>query len=238
MSVAAALRARIPDRWVKRWPTIRAVLVTYHVVAVALLAVPAPYGVMSQELWQERNVQDEFRGWTGHLERIGVRVTPERLQEVLWGAAQDYLKAREVVITPFVPYQRVAGVEQSWRMFGAPNMYPVRLDVLIKEGGRWRRVYVTRSDEFTWMRRWFDDHAFRRIVFKGGWARNKPKYQAFCDWLAIRAARDFPEATDLTVRQYRYRLTTPAEMRAGKKESEGRYEAREDRPLRGGAARP
>lgn len=232
MSVLAPLRARVPERWAKRWPTLRAILVTYHVLAVGLLAVPAPYGVMTRSLWQEPTVHDEFRAWAGHLGAVGVDVTPAELEESLWNASGRFLSARDVVIAPFKPYERYAGVAQSWRMFGAPNLYPVRLEISVMEGGRWGRVYTSRSDEATWMRRWFDDHALRRAVFKGALAKNKPRFEVFCDWLAERAARDFPEATHLLVRQYRYRIPTPAEAREGKTETEGRYESRELRSLR------
>jgi len=233
MSVLAALRARVPERWAKRWPTIRAILITYHVAAVGLLAVPAPYGVMSESLWKEPTVQSEFRAWAGHLGAVGIEVTPQALEDSLWSASHRFLSARDVVTAPFKPYERYAGVEQSWRMFGAPNMYPVRLEMSVKEADRWRRVYVSRSDEATWMRLWFDDHALRRVVFKGGLAKNKARYEVFCDWLAERAAADFPEATDLLVRQYRYRIPTPAQAREGQKVTEGRYENREFRSLGG-----
>ena len=37
----------------------------------------------------------------------------------------------------------------------------------------------------------------------------------FCAWLATRAAVDFPDATRLRVRYFKYRSPTPQEVRAG-----------------------
>jgi hypothetical protein len=63
MSLADAIRRRIPERWIRSWPTLRAVLVGYHVLAVLVLSFPAPPSNMRREAWDNPTVQREFQLW-------------------------------------------------------------------------------------------------------------------------------------------------------------------------------
>jgi hypothetical protein len=42
------------------WPHIRTVLVTLHLIAITLLALPAPEGGMDRQSWQNPTVQEEL----------------------------------------------------------------------------------------------------------------------------------------------------------------------------------
>jgi hypothetical protein len=219
------------DRWARRWPTIRAALVTYHVLAVVVLAFPSPGGVMHRPSWENPTVQNEFRIWSERLRSLGLDMTQRELDRTLWDASKRYLRARDHVIAPFTPYATYAGVRQSWRLFVAPQRYPVRLEIAVREQGKWRDVYVTRSSEHTWLRETLNLYRMRRASFQTAWDRERPHFNTLCDWLADRAARDFPEATELMVRQLRYRTPAPAEARAGQTVLEPKYLAREVRDL-------
>lgn len=233
MSRLSALRARIPERWIRRWPTIRAVLVAYHVVAVFVLSFPSPGSVMQRSSWKNPTVQNEFRLWSERLRGVGLSLTQAELEDHLWNLAQRYLEVRRVTDAPFHPYAQYAGARQSWRMFVAPQRYPVRVEVSVREGnGPWRLVYQSRSDQHTWLAEKLNRYRLRRAMFQTAWERERGAYLTFCDWLADQAARDFPEATELMVRQLRYRTPAPAEARAGETILEPEYLTREVRDLK------
>ncbi|AKT40933.1 hypothetical protein [Chondromyces crocatus] len=232
MSLTGALRARIPERWIQRWPTIRAVLVTYHVIAVFVLAFPTPGGVMQRSSWENPTTQNEFRLWTERLRNFGMEITQKELETELWDFAERYLDVRRTTDAPFRPYAEYLGVRQSWRLFVAPQRYPVRVEVSIREGGTWRLIYQSRSSEHTWRATQLNRYRLRRAMFQTAWERERAAFKTFCDWIADQAAADFPEATEVMVRQLRYRTPAPAEARAGETILEPTYLSREVRKLK------
>lgn len=232
MALTDAIRARIPDALRRRWPSIRAALVAFHVAAVVVLSLPSPGGVMQRSSWDDPTVQNEFRIWSDRLRGVGVDVSPVRLDRWLWDVAQRWLSVREGITAPFQPYTTYAGTRQSWRMFSAPQRYPVRLEISVREPSGWRKVYETRSQELAWERDTFDAYRMRRVVFMTGWDKERRNFETLCDWIARRAARDFPEATEVMVRQQKYRTPVPAEARAGQRVLEPKYIGHEVRDLR------
>jgi hypothetical protein len=65
------------------------------------------------------------------------------------------------------------------------------------------------------MRSWFDQDRMRSAVFRYGWPHYGPSRNDFADWVALHAARDFPEARQVRVSFVKYRSPSPAEVRAG-----------------------
>ncbi|HSN99635.1 MAG TPA: hypothetical protein VLS89_15175 [Candidatus Nanopelagicales bacterium] len=232
MSRLDALRARIPESWVKRWPTVRAVLVTYHVLAVVVLAFPTPGAVMQRSSWNNPTAQNEFRLWSERLRGVGVDLRQEQLEDWLWHFAHRYLEVRRTTDAPFRPYAEYAGVRQSWRLFVAPQRYPVRVEILVKEGNAFRLVYQSSSPEHRWFAEKLERYRMRRSMFQTAWEKERAAFMTFCDWIADQAARDFPDATEVMVRQLRYRTPAPAEARAGETILEPKYISREIRDLR------
>jgi hypothetical protein len=225
-----AIRRRIPERWIRAWPTIRAVLVLYHVLAVLVLAFPSPPSNMQREAWDNPTVQSEFQAWAERLKSVGVQKTPRELDQTLYAMAQRYHAVRTEVIAPFQPYVTYAGVRQSWHLFAGPQRFPVRIEVSVREGGQWRKVYETRSVEHTWRGDLFDRYRLRRVISMSTW-KSPQQFQMLCDWIAKQAARDFPAATEVMIRQFRYRTPTPAEAIEGKTAIDGKYISREVRAL-------
>src|SRR6187399_1630494 len=115
--------------WERAWPHVRAVLVALHVVAITLLAMPAPGGGMNREAWAEPTVQGEFAAWTERLQGFGFDITSEQLQDGAWTFASRYMTVRDAMIAPFTPYYEASGTWQSWRMFVAPHRVPSRLEI-------------------------------------------------------------------------------------------------------------
>lgn len=232
MGVFDAVRRRIPERWRARWPAIRAVLVAYHVLAVLVLSFPSPPSGMKRSAWDNPTVQNEFKLWADRLSAVGWKMTTAELDAKLWELSKHYVGAREKVIAPFVPYVERSGARQSWRMFVAPQRFPVRLEVMVREGrGPWKKVYESRSDEHAWLAHLFEKYRLRRAVFATAWDKDSRHYKMLCDWIAAQAARDFPAATEVQIRQLRYRTPTPEEALAGKTVLDGQYLGRELRKL-------
>ncbi len=187
----------------------RAALVLLHVVAVVALAIPSLRAGMDRSSWADPTVQDEFRDWG---QRLGME--PKELEERAWQFARWWSGMHEAITAPFEPYRTYVGVRQPWVMFVAPHRYPARLEIELFEDGDWRTIYRERSNEHEWRRRLFDHDRMRAAFFRFGWDRYAFDYRQFADWVAREAKRDFPRATRVRVRMYRFRTPSPEEVKA------------------------
>jgi hypothetical protein len=204
-------------------PHIKGVLVLLHVLAISLMALPAPQGAMRRAAWKEATVQDEFSAWTERLYSVGYTTTPEELEEDLWDLGVRVTETRRRVLRPFQPYYRFLGTAQSWRMFVAPHRYPTRLHVELKRPGEeWETLSIFQDSEYRWKAEVFEQDRFRSCLFRYGWKNYGGARKLFNEWLAREAAEEFPDATHLRTRWYKYKTPTPEEARAGE-EPEGRF---------------
>jgi hypothetical protein len=208
---------------VNRWLAhLRGLLVAVHLVAITLMALPAPEGGMNRASWQDPTVQGELTTWTKRFRSCGLDVTQPQLEDSLWRSAVDYMHWRHQVLAPFQPYYDYCGTRQSWRMFVAPHRYPTRLQIEVEEQGQWRPAYIERDPEHAWLGSVLDHHRFRSVVFRFGWPEYDGDYQQFVRWVAERAAHDFPAAYQMRVRFFKYRTASPEEVRAGQR-PEGQF---------------
>ncbi len=86
----------------------------------------------------------------------------------------------------------------------------MRIEISVREGGEWRKVYESRAPEDAWLHPIFEKYRMRRVVYATAWD-NPRHFKHLCDWIATQAARDFPNATEVMIRHLRYRTPTPAE---------------------------
>lgn len=179
------------------------------------MAIPAPGGGMSKSAWADPTVQGEFQAWTDRLNDMGAELTVEELEDQLWTLASAYMEKRNAVLKPLQPYYRYTGSTQSWRMFVAPHRYPARLHIELEESGEWRPIYVARSDEYTWRRKQLDHDRMRAAIFRMSWRPYRKVWTSFTEWAADRAAQDFPSATTLRLKFFKYRTQTPEEASSG-----------------------
>lgn len=194
------------------WPQVRGVLVALHVAAVIAMATPSAESGMKRSAWKDPTVQEEFRAWNARFAAVGWRMTQDQLEERLWTFATRYEALRSAVVRPFERYGRYVGANQSWRMFVAPHRYPTRLHIDLEENGVWRPIYIERSPDATWNREALDHDRMRSAIFRFGWSQYKRSYEAFADWVARRAALDFPDATRVRVRMYKVQSPTAREV--------------------------
>lgn len=212
------------------WAQLRAALVALHVAAVVLAAVPAPEGAMRRSAWQDPTVQDELRAWAERLRGLGLELSDAAFQERLWQVAARYTAARRAALAPFQPYYRYLGVHQSWRMFVAPHRYPSRLHIEVREGQTWRTVYVARAPDQAWLGEVLDNHRMRSALFRYAWPQYGRTWRELGDWVAARAAVDFPTASHVRLRYWKQRTPSPQEARAGR-EPRGEWTRAREVPL-------
>jgi len=217
--------------FIKRLPPhVRAAFVLFHLVALFLMAVPAPGGGMSKSAWSDPTVQGEFEAWTERLNQAGLDITQQQLEDQLWVLAKGYMERRNAVLDPIRPYYKYTGSTQSWRMFVAPHRFPARLHIELQEAGEWRPVYVARSSEHDWRGQQLDHDRMRAAIFRFSWRPYRKYYESFVEWVAREAAGDFPEATAIRTRFFKYKTRSPEQIEAGG-ELEGKWILERRKPL-------
>jgi hypothetical protein len=189
-------------------------LVTFHVVAVTLMALPAPAGAMDREDWESPLAQEEFAAWADRLSSWGLSFTPGELEDDLWKAAQGYMAVREWLLAPFQPYYQLCGTRQGWRMFVGPNLTPTRLHIDVRQDGNWRPVYVERDPTYHWLGRKLDHEHLRTAIFTMVFFKYERELGQFARWVAAQAAVDFPRADRVRVRLEQFRTPAPEQVRA------------------------
>ncbi len=196
------------------WPHIRAALVSLHLMAVVMMALPGPPDeALDREEWQNRHIQSQLDAWAARLSGPLLEVTPQELEDRLYALASGWVRGRRAILTPFRPYWTYCGTRQSWQMFTAAEYTTSRLHVDVRERGAWRPVHINRDPEYPWLDGWLSHHRLRPVVHSCG--RTPEGVESFAGWVAEQAARDFPEAEAVRVRYFRTRTPSPDEMRAG-----------------------
>jgi hypothetical protein len=190
-----------------------AALVTVHLLAVTLQALPAPSGGEDRRTWADPTVQAELDAWHGRLGGL-LGLDREGFEDGLYALVRTIMGTRRAVLAPFDPYYRYAGTWQSWRMFVAPHRYPARLEIAVREAGQWRVVYLERDPDAAWMADLFDHDRARAAVFRYSWPNYRRSWDELVDWLAPRVARDFPNAERARFRFLKGATPTPEAVRA------------------------
>ncbi len=194
------------------------VFVLFHLVAITLMAAPAPSGGMARSAWKDGTVQAEFRAWTERLNSLGIAITSSELEDRLWDLASVVMKRRKAVLEPLMPYYKHCGTWQSWRMFVAPHRFPSRLsiDTSVDDDRRtatWTPLYEARHDTLDWHRTQLDHDRMRASVFRYGWKHYRNAYKEFGTWVAHQVASEQPEARWVRLRLYKYETASPEQVR-------------------------
>lgn len=214
-----SLRARLA-RLSPIVPHARAAFVAFHLIAIAIAALPAPTEAMNRASWKAATVRTELDGWS---KRLGVPV--QTLEERLWSAASAWLATRKALVAPFAPYLKATGCTQAWRMFVAPHRFPERFRIEARErdAEEWTTLFEERSDEHQWRRRFFDHDRIRGILFLHTWPQHAAAGRRTCEWLARRVFEEQESAEEVRCRYYKARSPSAAEVMAGK-EPDGTWE--------------
>ena len=207
--------ASTPSRWARAWPHVRALLIAIHIVAVVVLAIPDAGGVaLSRKSWKNPTVQAELKAWAQRLSALGLQTDAATLEQDVFEIARSWTEGLAWLRAPVRPYAEYLGVRQTWRMFVAPHRHPAKFQVDVEQDGQWRPVQVARSDQYGWRSHQLDHVRVRSLLFRYGWKRYRRFYRAFAEWIADRAAEDFPAAQRVRVRMVGFRTPTPQEVQS------------------------
>lgn len=202
------------SRW---WPHIRAALVSFHLLAIVLVAIPAPVGGMSRGSWKEPTVQAELAIWSRIL-----RVPQPVLEKRLYSLASTYMDARSAVLRPIRPYIAATGTDQPWRMFVAPHRYPARYQVQARGPGPfaspeadWQTLFEERSPTYRWRESFFEQERVRSVLFRYAWPEYSGDARRTCEWIAREIRAEDPSRTEVRCRYWKARSPTAREVREG-----------------------
>ena len=198
----------------KWWPHIRTLLITIHLLAIILKAIPAPEGGMNKADWKNPTVQAELQTWTTTFNAAGVEVTSVELEEHLWNLAQHYMAIRKGILRPFRTYYKYFGADQNWRLFVAPHMYPSKLHIDVFIDDNWVPLYRPFSIH-QWNANIIETSRFRPAIFRYSWTRYKRHYRKMGLYFAKRAAEDFPTATKMRTRWWQQKSPSPEQLLDG-----------------------
>ena len=188
----------------------------FHIVAITVRALPAPDGAMDRSTWNDPTVQQEMTAWTSRIDHLGFKLSSAQLQDLLYAIAGKMLSVRDALVSPFGRYYDYCGTFQSWQMFVAPHRFPARVRVDVEEQGHWRTVFRERDPNATWLASELGDTRFRSIFFRVSWPNFGGMLNRVADFVARRAAVDFPEATRVQVVLSRSETPTADEVKLGK----------------------
>lgn len=204
------------EREKEPWAQVRGVLIPLHLFAITVMALPGP-AHLDRSSWKNPRVQLEFSAWAERLSGWGVALTPAELEDRLWITAETYTHVRGVLMRPFLPYYTYCGTRQGWQMFAGPDFHPTRLHIDLEERGQWRNLYLEGDPDHAWQGRRLNHDRFRATLFNIVFYEDHGEYSQFAHWAAAQAAPEFPQATRLRVRLYRYPAPSPEEVRAGRR---------------------
>lgn len=193
------------------WPHARALLVTVHLAAIGLAAVPGPDGNMTRASWEDPVVRAELTTWSA---RFGMTV--ERFTDLIFPLAKGLFEGRNALRRPVEPYLDYTGCEQPWRLFSAPDRVPSRMQVLVHHRGTVLEepIFEERSERYTWMAPFFGHARMRRAVYWYGWPPTWGGRGEFCEWLSRRIFPENPTVDYVRCRYFRGPSPSPAEARA------------------------
>lgn len=196
-------------------PHLRAGFVAFHLLAMLLLAFPAPVGGLDRSAWKDPTVQVELNSWAA---RLGI--AEPRFEERLYGLATGYMGVRERVLRPFLRYVDVTGTDQPWRMFIAPHRFPSRFQLQMRvEGqplGEFATIFEERSAAQRWHEDYFTQERVRSELFRFGWPEYRGEAQRHCDWLAAQVFEEMPAATAVRCRFLKSASPSAEDVLAGR----------------------
>ena len=211
------------------WERGRAALVRGHVIAICLLALPSPEGMSAEMLAKDPVKRSALAAWEGALARAGL---PEAVSHAwIVGSAEGLTGLNRVVEQWLSPYERIAGVKQSWQMFSSVSGSGCVLEMYGEErggaggeaagtgDGGWRLIYRSLDGAARWRADLWEDGRVRGAIFALSSPKQERMWKGFARSAARRAARDFPSATRFRIWRVPVRAPAPERLAA-----EGRAE--------------
>ena len=193
------------------WKHLRAALVLAHILAMVLLAIPAPVGGTDRATWKNPTAQLEFATYAGFL-----GLPPAEFEDKLYALAIFYMDLRAIWLRPVEPYVRITGTEQPWRMFVGPDRFPPRFQVQFRPAGaEYVTLYEERSEQYDWHEEFFRQERVRSYTYRYAWPEYGYSQAQNCTWLARRVFAEKPEAAEVRCRFWKQKTPSPEQVLAG-----------------------
>lgn len=195
---------------------LRAAFVLLHLLAVALLCVPAPVGVLNKRTYNDPAVQGVFEHCAEIMQRLGHAVSRSDLQDQAWETGQRMLALRRTLIRPYRPYTELTGTQQGWSMFGTVNRAPARLEVHVQHSASpvWVPLYVMRSSQHDWRRRTLDQERVRGLFNDFSHLRRRRRFRQVAAWFATEVLGAQPSVQRVRVSMVVLPSPDPGTLRA------------------------
>jgi hypothetical protein len=187
----------------------RAVLVLLHVIAVLGMSLPSPEGFRSGTALRTARVARQVAAWENAVATVGVPVDVTHAVILRGGGALE--RAEDAFEEICGPYARLAGTEQSWRMFSSSPSRADRFEVWIEDGA-WRPLYRPFDPDARWRAALWEDGRVRGMIHSLGNTKFADAWKGFAESVARRARADFPTATRLRVERVPVRIPPPEEL--------------------------
>jgi hypothetical protein len=197
------------------WPHLRAGLLLAHLVAITLMALPAPLGADRASSYEGPQAEEELARVASALRRVGLRVTPDQIAEASLRSARRILAVRRAALLPFEPYYALAGTTQGYRMFSGVALYSDRLWIEAQIDGGWRTLYLARDPEHDWHALALDHELPRSLLYRYPTRRYRKRWAAFAEVLADDVFAEVPKASRVRLSWLHSRVQTHAESREG-----------------------
>ena len=180
------------------WPEVRAALLAFHVLGVALLAIPGA-GLRSTKGLSSRTVQADVADWA---RRLGM--TPAELTGVIQAAAEKALVVQRG-LAPFELYAKVTGAKQGWAMFASPQRHPSEVHVEGRSGaGPWVYLYRPHDPDADFMDDFMRHNRVRKFTGRFARAARRSHYDGLAAHLARRACAEKEGLTEVRVSLWSY----------------------------------
>ena len=196
-------------------PHLRATLILLHLVAITLMALPAPVGADKTSHYQGPEAEAQLAQIVNALDRVGIEATGDDVVDLSLAVARPVMAARRAVLNPFRPYYTLAGTRQGYWMFSGTSLYQNRLHVEVRDRGEWRTLYLAGAPNARWRGATFNHELTRSLLFRYTERRYRKRWNAVADWIAEEAAMDHPTVDRVRVSLQHGPIQTAAEARSG-----------------------
>ena len=168
----------------KRWPQIRATILT--VVIAINLVVAVPWGPRITENTIKKPIaQDEITNWLAFVQGLGVQMSQEAFEGwVIW-TSNAIADVDQALVAPTKPFRRITGTGQAWALFATPDSRPAAIEISGRNGdeGEFELLFRRHDPAHTML----GDHlSFRRMrgIYDGQSAKPGRAYRNFNRWVA------------------------------------------------------
>jgi hypothetical protein len=188
-----------------------AAFVAVHVAVVVISAIPSPEGGLSRKNWADPGVRVEMDAWA---DRLGM--DHDTFVDRLWGFANAYQSALDVLLGPVERYERWTATGQSWKMFVAPHRQPARFSVEARDASGWRVLFREGDADATWMAWPLRMERLRASIVRWAWPSHAKPAKTACGALAARAFAEDPAIEEVRCRFWRARTPSARQVLDGR----------------------